>query len=239
MNLTFTVDTARGRRKLEVVGASLQDLQAVLGPFNKYLRAKIKKRFDAEGPGWAPSAESTDRRLLHSLKTPVTAAGKVRLTKGVEGLKSQLVRDVQKNRVDLQVLEALSRATRATGGGRLGEALRSNSGWRGKRGPRYLGQLKAIAVEAKRAAKGKGKNQREIAKHKILGKLASSIYSEVQRQHLKIASRIDWAGVHNVGGVVGHGAKIAARPFAYLEPEDIQLLVDMIHQRVRLAAGKR
>ena len=226
MKLTLSVDTTKGRRRLELMGLALSDVRPVLGQFGKtQLIPAQKKRFAAEGPGWAPLAQSTGHRLIHTFTGRVTARGTVRRTARLKQLEQSL---------PLGVNVAIARATRATGGGALGEAFR-----RHLQGSKKGREVKNIVGELDRASAGKPKKQkRAIAKHRLLGGLATTIVMALQKKEVSVGSRVAWAGAQNEGDVVGHGAHVPARPFAYLESEDGDVLGQMIVDRAVKMAGE-
>ncbi len=51
-----------------------------------------------------------------------------------------------------------------------------------------------------------------------LGLLPGGIYFNASPVSVQARSPVKWAGVHNVGGRVGHGAVIPARPFIFFSP---------------------
>lgn len=226
LRISLTVQSTAGRRRLEGVVEALSDLTPILRHFGAYLRAKAKARFEAEGPGWAPLAGSTAHRLIHTFTGKLTHAGAVRQTHHVQRLRQQLRRDVKADRVDLRLLTAFERASRSTGGGALGEALRVHL-----RGQKYGKKLVALAkaLDRAKAAKRRPKQRRAITRHHhLLGKLASSIRAQVKKSELVVGSIVEWAGVHNVGGPAGHGATMPARTFIELDDEDFDELQDLI-----------
>lgn len=237
--LTLTIDTTRGRRRLELLGASLADVQASLRPFGKYLRNKAKQRFAAEGPGWPALAQSTGHRLIHTRTSRVTVSGHIREGERFKLLRQQLQRDVRSGRANVELLLALHRSTRATGGGALGEALRRNAASWGDKPPRYARELSNIARDLDREHAGKKRKRgRAIARHKLLGKLAGAMFVAMERRAVLVGNRVAWAGVHNEGGAAGRGATIPARTFNEIEPEDIDVLVDLIFTHARAAAAE-
>ena len=234
LRVAFTVNTTRGRRKIEIVGASLEDVRASLAPFGKYLRAKAKARFAEEGPGWPALAQSTGHRLIHTKTSRVTVAGDVRQSARVKQLRKALQRDVKQGAASHELLIAFELSTRSTGGGRLGAAIRRQLAQKqDARVLRYMGELQNIAKELDREASGKRrKGKRAIARHRLLGRLATSLQVVLEKRSVVLRSRASkFAGIHNDGGVGGHGAHIPARTFNELEPEDIDELVKMIRER--------
>lgn len=229
MRLTLAINTTVGRRRLEAVVERLSNLTPILRRFGVYLRAKAKQRFDSEGPGWAPLAQETGHGLIHRFTGRVTRLGSLRETTALKQLRTQLKRQVRKDTVDARVLGAFERATRSTGGGRLGELVRAHV-----RDEKLKGQLLRIAKDLDRAQAGKQRSgKRAIARHHLLGRLASSIRASVKKKELFVMSIVPWAGIHNVGGTGGHGAHIPARTFLELEDADVDVLRDLVIGRVR------
>jgi hypothetical protein len=54
---------------------------------------------------------------------------------------------------------------------------------------------------------------------------------------LTVDSKIPWAGSHNEGDTVGHGAHLPARPFNYLGPIDFDVLVEILVNRLLIAVS--
>src|SRR4051794_30600304 len=107
MRVVLSVDTTQGRRRVEVLVGALTDLRQPLRAFGAYLRAKFKEHFAAEGPGWAPLAQSTAQRMIHSYTGRVTQAGRLRETPALQRVRAQLKRDVVAGRVDIAAFWAL------------------------------------------------------------------------------------------------------------------------------------
>lgn len=225
MRLSLTVKTVTGRRRIEAMVDKLSDLAPILRRFGAYLRAKTKARFESEGPGWAPLAQSTAHRLIHTFTGKVTKGGALRESVHLRRLRQQLRRDVKADRLDARVLTAFERAMRSTGGGTLGEAVRAHV-----RGQKYERQLLSLAKALDRARVGKrAKQKRAITRHhRLLGKLASTIRAQVTKSELVVRSIVDWAGVHNEGGPAGHGADVPARTFLEIEDHDVDALSELI-----------
>jgi phage gpG-like protein len=217
-----------GRRRIELLIRTLADIQPPLRVFGGYLRAKFKDRFTAEGPGWPPLAQTTGHRLLQTYTGRVTKAGKLRESQRLKRLRRQLQRDVRKERLDARVLVAFERATRSTGGGALGEAVRQHAA-----GHRYARELSNLAKALDRAHAGKRRKQRRaITKHQhLLGRLGSTIKARLSGNAIVVGSFVPWAGVHNEGGPAGHGAVIPKRTFAELESDDVDVLVKILVAR--------
>lgn len=233
MRLTLAINTTVGRRRLEAIIERLQDLMPILRRFGAYLRARAKARFESEGPGWQPLAQQTGHGLIHRRLGRVTRIGSLRETAALKGLRAQLRRDVRADRLDARVLGAFERATRSTGGGRLRGAVNAYV-----REQKYKGQLLRIAKDLDRAGKLRAGKRAITRHHRLLGRLASTIRAQVKKKELIVMSIVDWAGVHNVGGEVGHGAHVPARTFLELEDRDVDVLRDLILTGAR-DEGKR
>jgi len=236
VRVRLSVDTTAGRRRLELIVRALADLQPPLKMFGAYLRGKFKDRFTAEGPGWPPLAQSTGHHLLQSYTGKVTRAGKLRESPRLKRLRRQLQRDVKKERLDARVLVAFERATRSTGGGALGEAVRHYAA-----GHRYARELANLAKQLDRAHAGKRRKQkRAITKHQhLLGRLGSTIKARLSGNVIVVGSFVPWAGIHNEGGAAGHGAMIPRRTFAELESDDVDVLVKVLVARAIGVANAR
>lgn len=228
MRLRLSVDTTVGRRRIELIVRALTDLQPPLRAFGAYLRSKFKGRFDAEGPGWPALAQSTGHELINRFTGRITRTGQLRETSRLKQLRARLQQDVRKERLDARVLTAFELATRSTGGGALGSAIRLYAD-----GQRYAGELRRIAKALDRAHEGKrSKQSRAISRHhRLLGKIRSTIKARLEDGGIRVGSFISWAGVHNEGGPVGHGATVPARTFAELESDDVDVFAKLLLER--------
>jgi phage gpG-like protein len=221
MKITLTINTSQGQRKIDAMVSSLQDLRPALKAFNKYFRRKVQDKFTAAGPGWPATKAATDERKP-----------------GGDELK-KLADAIVKKKLLRQYRNALKRAVK--GKGTAAAVAR-----------RYMvarefdrlaaGGLESISITGdkrldKSVSKLRERQQRatEQASKRPLGRLASSIKSEFSATSLRVYSQIDWAGVHNEGGVAGHGAKIPARTFLEVTPEDVDLLAEIIQEQALAA----
>jgi len=136
------------------------------------------------------------------------------------------------NQLDSQhrVITALERATRSTGGGALGAAIRAHVLGRGLG---YEKRLVSLARALDRKGRRSGKNgKRAITRHqRLLGRLASTLRAEVRRTSLSVGSIVEWAGAHNLGATVGRGAHLPARTFMELDDVDVNVLGELIAER--------
>lgn len=225
MHISLNVDTRQGRKKIEVWVENLSDLNPPLRLFGKYLRDKTKTRFQSEGPGWAGLADSTRERLEHTHTGRITKGGKIRQTSRFKGIIKRLASEDR----NTAVVSALKRVSRSTGGGKLGQLIRASSA-RGQ----IEKELLNVSKEAFKAQSGKRRKskRRAIQKHKLLGRLASTIKARVQKNRLEVYSTVPWAGVHNKGGTAGKGSRMPPRTFLELEADDVDVLGKMIVDHV-------
>jgi phage gpG-like protein len=59
----------------------------------------------------------------------------------------------------------------------------------------------------------------------------------MERRAVVVSNRVPFAGVHNIGGAAGNNAVEPARTFNEIEPEDVDVLVEMILDRARTAVS--
>ncbi len=77
-----------------------------------------------------------------------------------------------------------------------------------------------------------GKN-RAVKNHKMLGKLASSIKASIKGSTLTVYSTAGDVGkIHNEGGTAGHGSRIPARKFLWLDDDDLKVLAHMVEGQI-------
>ena len=219
MNLVLRLDLAGAERKFALATASVKDLTPALRAFDRYLAAKVRKRFERGGPGWAPPAAVTlERRrgkahasLLRRLgaeawRTDERQAKALERTSGDDGKREkQRARFAATLRKKFATVAELRRHLSGEATESLSEKL------------------------APRVARAEAKAQRQ------LGRLAGSFKSTIRGGTLTRESTVPWAGVHNEGGTGAHGAQIPARPFLYLEDDDVDALVGILQDRMLLA----
>lgn len=225
MRLALRINTRNGSRRLELMVESLRDLDPILSDFGKYLRERSKQRFAQQGPGWKPSAESTKQRLGKKLLGRITkGGGRVKVTGRIQRFERSLPEEVKYE---------LAMASRKTGGSKLAAAVRKAALMKP-----HERELLNIASEIDRSATRKRRSSRNaLKKHRLLGRLPTSLAVKISRGVLQVYSKVPWSGVHNVGGTAGKGSKIPARTFLRLEPEDMDVFETMLRKRALLAFG--
>jgi phage gpG-like protein len=222
LTISLTVDGVQ--RKIKTLARTAADLEPALKIFNAYYKVRLAERFASQGPGWAPRAESTEARQEHRARTAQALA--------VHQLKRKLSRElkraIRRQRLGRGKASSVERRyhvlkefERQVAGGIMGRQLGAD---------RRL--EKSVSGLRERKARAEAK-----ASERILGRIPASMYSKVANGTLTIDSKIPWAGSHNEGDTVGHGAHLPARPFNYLEPIDVNVLVEILVNRMLVAVS--
>lgn len=225
MKFYATIDTSEGRKRFELMAGSLEHLATVLKLFRKYLMVKAKGKFKAEGPGWPALAPSTIERLQSLGVGRTTQAGGIRQTARTKAIVKALKKDETRN---AELLARLKAVTRSGGGGNLGQLIRASS-LRKQHKAELLNVAKEIFRIQALAEKGKAprKQRKAITKHKLLGRLASTLRAMLKKNNLIIYSVVDWAGEHNEGG-----NQVPERTFLELDEQDLDVLVALLLDNV-------
>lgn len=187
-----------------------------------YFRRRVQGRFEAEGPGWAPRKASDDlHQALRETKAKTLAEHRLKrkLERDLRRAQQRLDRGKGKqSAVDRRyaVLKEFERQIR--GGTTAPEAFEDKGD---RRLAKSVAGLKERKARAAAAVSGR-----------VLGAIANSIKSTLKRSELTVGSSIPWAGVQNEGGAVGNRATLPARPFLFLENEDIEMLTEIVENRL-------
>lgn len=231
--LTLRYDDGGVQRSIDLAIDSLRDVKPIMLRFLKYLRPEIDRVFQAQGPGWAPLAQSTEEAraaALPELKkkiregaieglsrklTKEQGRAETSLTKSVVAPIGSKVRNLLDRRV--RTLERHKARRSAFEGIRSGRAEQA-----GKIGERF----------ARAVARGEHKIER-LEAGELLGAVANSIRADVTARGIEVYSTIPWAGIHNEGGTAGHGAKIPARAFLEWTPVRLEKLAEIAAEFVR------
>ena len=222
--LTISLNVDGVQRKIKTLARTAADLGPALKIFNAYYKARLAERFASQGPGWAPRADSTEERhehrqrqaqalAVHQLKRKLSRELKraIRRQRLGKGKASSVERRYQVlKEFERQVVDGIM-------GRQLGADRRTE---------------KTVAGLRERRARAEAK-----ASERILGRIPASMYSQIAKGTLTVDSRIPWAGSHNEGDVVGHGAHLPARPFNYLEAIDVDVLVEILVNRMLVAVS--
>jgi phage gpG-like protein len=222
--LTISLSVDGVQRKIKTLARTAADLEPALKIFDAYYKARLAERFASQGPGWQPRAESTEARQEHRARQAQALA--------VNQLKRKLSRELKRafRRQRLgkgtaasveRRYQVLKEFERQVAGGIMGRQLGADHRLE-----------KSVSGLRERKARAETK-----ASERILGRIPASMYSKIAKGTLTVDSRIPWAGSHNEGDTVGHGAHLPARPFNYLEAIDVDVLVEILVNQIMLSLG--
>ena len=238
MNVTLTTNVDGLMRKVNALAAAAQDPSKALLRCGGSVRSHSRHAFEQGGPGWAPLAEETIKRKLE--------ASEVAFLKGQTSKVLALSRALNRGRVALagaktdrqrtgaearqkaredqaQAIELAFSSRRLSSFAaqvKFAERERARKKYHGEQQRQARAAYKAgeITAEEKRKIGARGKRRELVKGHStgILGDLDKSLGMKLDLRKIWIFSKAKIGGIHNVGGVAGHGAKIKARPFMYI-----------------------
>ena len=81
---------------------------------------------------------------------------------------------------------------------------------------------------------GKARQRLDVRSAGILGSLYDTIHFVISKNKVQIASHVKWSGAQNDGDVVGHGAQLPPRPFAFIEAANMDTLVIIAAEEMML-----
>ena len=88
--------------------------------------------------------------------------------------------------------------------------------------------IENISAERRRVRSiGKPRYMRSERSTHLLGGLYNSIHLRVEAKLLVVFSGPSWSGIHNRGGVAGHGARIPERRFLIIEAADVKVFSEI------------
>lgn len=226
-----------------------KDVESVLREFStEHKQPEVQARFDNEGPDWpARKAETAKRAPFRNL----SAEDRAVLRKIPGGDQVQKLAALRLNR---KLGRELRRAEKMRMG-RIVKAHRSKREKAAASADRAIARRREVIAEFARIVAGgstaptgnKAADKRtqklmerfgraeKRAAGKVLGRIAQSIKASVAGGKLTLKSEIEWAGVHNKGGMVGRGAEIPERTFLEWTEEDIRILGDMLREHLLTA----
>lgn len=206
IHLKLNVDASGARREMEIAVSSLKDLDRALRRFANWLQLKAQRRFDQQGPGWEPLKKK--QAALRAARSMGAFERKLQGELRRAERKAKTAKAVERRLLTLAEFRRLER------GGAIDKSLLSAK------------QSQKLSERMGRAAAGG---------HKVLGAISRSIKAEVSKHSLTVFSEIPWAGVHNDGGAIGHGATEPKRTFLELDEEDLDAFEKMILGEVESA----
>lgn len=222
MKLRIT-QSGDAQRSLEVMGDSFDDLGPAIDAWLLYFKAKTQERFQAEGPGWPEKKGKDSARVFSEDLVKRTADSQLRRKLFNEYQRSS--RRYMRGRGSVRAMDrrwaVLKEFERQAAGG-VG-ALAASTDARLE---------KSVAGLRKRHERALGK-----ARGKLLGRIAQSIRSKSKRYSAEVWSEVPWSGIHNEGGVAGHGAKVPKRQFLDIDDHDLEVLKNMIDEHTKLSGS--
>jgi len=230
--IKITLNDEKLNRRWAIMVDASTDFGPALKQFSKHLRERTKGRFQQEGPGWPKLAPSTQEKLEHSF------VGRINVKTG--GLKAaaerklafDIAKKIKKGKLRGYASRQLKLAlTGKASNDRIVKGLakvlygKKSSDKGLEKVSKEVAKFKGLSIADR---KKKLDKKRKSAKHKLLGKLASSIRASIRKNTLEVYSRVEWAGIHNKGGTAAHGANIPKRTFLELDDEDVKVLAELL-----------
>lgn len=235
--LTFEFEIDGAKRELSVLASKFSDLAPVMQRFSAYMRTEIQGVFDSEGNGqWAPRKESSQKAYNRSIEGRIARVeqNKYRgLGSRLQAEKRRAIRTAAKPAKSEKQAERRERAI-ARKESQIAEVQRLSAG--GEMQPKgQAGLYKRVERRIVQAEK----KIRDIQEGKALGRIASSCAIEYDATNWTMRSVILWAGVHNEGGRVGHGAVVAKRTFLEWTTERVDKFAELSLDYLVGKAAKR
>ena len=234
--LTLKYDDGGVQRSLNLAIDSVSALRPIFGIYIKWLRPEIDKVFAAQGPGWAPLADSSmeHRRQILGAVSEKLRSGAMRTLD--RKLSSEAVRVQRKLEKRKALMDKSERGQKLLGRAQKSDErqglIRAEFERRqaGIAGPVDKATAKATKKLGERIERRQVRAEEKIKKYEsgeVLGAVASSIGYEIKGANLEVFSHIPWAGAHNEGATVGHGARVPERKFLEWTPDRIAKLAEI------------
>lgn len=234
--LTLKYDDGGVQRSLNLAIDSVSDLRPIFARYIKYLRPEIDKVFQSQGPGWAPLAESSmdaRKQKLEAVAEKLRSGAMRTLDRKLSAESGRVLRKLEKR---AKLMDHSERGQRLLGRAQKSverqKAIRAEFERRqaGIAGPVDKATAKATKKLGERIERRQVRAEEKIKKYEsgeVLGAIASSIGYEIKGGNLEVFSHIAWAGAHNEGATVGHGARVPERRFLEWTPERIAKLAEI------------
>lgn len=230
--LTLKYDDGGVQRSLDLAIDSVSDLKPIFARFIKYLRPEIDKVFQAQGPGWAPLADSSmevRKQKLEAVAEKIRSGSMRTLDRKLSSESGRVLRKLEKR---AKLMDHSERGQKLLG--RAQKSVERQKAIRAEFERITAGQAGPIAKPAKklgeRIERRQVRAEEKIKKYEsgeVLGAIASSIGYEIKGANLEVFSHIPWAGAHNEGATVGHGARVPERKFLEWTPDRIAKLAEI------------
>jgi phage gpG-like protein len=230
MDLTLQYSDGGVEESLNLAIDALSDLTPIFNRFMAWLRPEIDKVFQQQGPGWPERKESSEAEHKRTLPAKIA---EIR-ARALNPLQRSVLRSYRRAEKRLgktsstSDLYAKRQKTLAKQKRQADEIKRINAGG-------AVGVEKEFSKLGQRVQKYRDTAEGKVAaleRGELLGRIANSIRALVNGNVLTIESMIDWAGVHNDGGVAGKGARIPERKFLEWTPERLAKFVEIAQQYV-------
>lgn len=235
--LTIKFDDGGVSRSLDLMADSFAELGPVFRPFAGYMRKQVDQVFKSGGSGeWSERTEASQEHYDSTIAARVAKieASKYRsligrLRGSQRAAQKRLSRTPQSN----SKLTARRQKSVARYEAQIEEVQRVAAG--GAHSP--AGQKKLYERIGRRDARAAEKIE-AVKSGQLLGRIANSFRIDWDKSSWTMASSIPWAGAHNEGATVGHGAKLPARPFLFWTPERLDKFVELANAHVLKAFEK-
>lgn len=230
MMLSFDLDTKKALRAFRGIERRAEDTAGILRRWMGYMRHKARERFETVGP---PLAPSTIKKYQQTRKSSITARGDLRRSY-VKNLGKTIERrnfDRESRQVTERGKELLAELRRLAAGG---DPSRSGLSAEDK----TIDALRKRLMRAQEGKKRVGGDRRKIDRHRLLGRLRTSLEGELLTLAAKLRNRVPWSGAHNEGGKVGHDATLPARTTLQILAEDVTELAKIELQHLLGIRGR-
>lgn len=234
--LTLRFDDGGVIRSLDLAIDSLKDLGPIFGRYIKWLRPEIDKVFQQQGPGWAPLAQATldDRKMrLEAVAEKIRSGSMNNLRRKLAGEQGRVAKRLEKRQ---RLMDYSQKGRKLLASAERALARQKTIGAEFERraagvfGPVDKDTAKATKKLGERIGRREARAEAKIQAFErgdLLGAIANSIGYEVQGSTLTVFSHIGWAGAHNDGATVGHGARLPERKFLEWTPERVAKLAEI------------
>lgn len=229
--LTIKVDQGGVPQSLELMADSFSELGPIFGRFTKYKRQRVQQVFASGGDGeWAPRTAESQAQYDESKTSRIAKIERGKYTSLIGSLRSsqkKAQRRLGKTSPSDSKLTARRQKSVARYEAQVAEVQRVQAG--GAHNP--AGQKKLYERIGRRDARAAEKVA-AVESGQLLGALANSFNVVWDKSSWTMRSEISWAGAHESGATVGHGAKLPARPFLYWTGEDLTKFAELANEHV-------
>lgn len=219
--ITFKLDSTRLERKMQLTIDAAKDLREPFREFGAYLRKKADAKI--KGQAFLPLAKETiEARLGHRYQNRLIRTLENKLNRD----KNKAIKRGAKQTTIARKIMMLQEFRRWT-------SLGTDSTSQGSAKEAIEKGLKTTTLRAKDAFRLKRRiDKQTIGEHPILGKMANTLKVEALKTRLRVYSVWSPSKAHNEGLTVGHGAKLPKREFLHLDPEDMDVLKDILSKHI-------